>query len=117
MRLSALTLIFALATAPAIAADMIPAADAGKHVGETGTVVGVLSNVHLANSGKLIQLEIGGAYPNNPLSAVIFKSDMGKFPDMTAMVGKTLAITGRIEMYREKPEIVLKDISQVQVAR
>ena len=80
-------------------------------------VVGVLSNVHKADSGKLIQWEIGGAYPNNAMTAVIFKHDMSKFPDMTPMVGKTLAITGKIELYHDKPEIVLKDITQVQVAQ
>ena len=107
----------ALAAAPAMAAGTIPLADVAKHVGETGTVVGVLSNVHKPDSGKLIQWEFGGAYPNNLLTAVIFKHDMGKFPDMTPMIGKTLAITGKIEMYHDKPEIVLKDITQVQVAQ
>ena len=116
MRRILLAFFLAVAT-PAAAADTIPAADAAKHVGETGTVVGVLSNVHKADSGKLIQWEIGGAYPNNLFSAVIFKHDMSKFPDLTPMVGKTLAITGKIEMYHDKPEIVLKDITQVQVAQ
>ena len=115
MRRLLLAILLTLAT-PAMAAN-IQAKDAAQHVGETATVVGVLSDVHKPDSGKLIQWEIGGAYPNNLLSAVIFKHDMGKFPDMTPMVGKTLAITGKIEMYHDKPEIVLKDITQVQIAQ
>lgn len=115
MRAALAALIFALWISPAAAADPIAAKDVGAHVGETVTVVGVLTNVHKSDNGKTIFWDIGGTYPENPLTAVIFKADMGKFPDVTPLIGKTLQITGKIEIYRDRTEIILKDISQVQV--
>ena len=115
MRLSALALLFVLAAAPAVAADTIPAADAAKHVGETGTVVGVLNGYHFGGQKKPTYWNIYGEYPNNSFTAVIFAEDVGKFPNVKPLIGKTLSITGTIQLHNGKPEIILKDVTQVQV--
>lgn len=108
----ALTLL-ALAAAPAAAAD-IPAAQAAAHAGETATVIGVLSNVH-SNANKNIFLDVGGVYPDNVFSGVIFGKGMHNPPDFSALVGKTIAITGQIKIYYGKPEIVINSADQVKV--
>lgn len=116
---AALAFAFALtAAAPAIAEDtMIPAAEVQNHVNETGTVVGVLSGVHKARSGKVLYLNIGGTYPDNPFTGVIFIGRMSNVPDFTPVIGKTIAVTGKIEMYRGKPQIVINTSDQVKIAR
>ena len=113
LRFLALTLL-ALAAAPAAAAD-IPAAEAATHAGETATVIGVLTSVH-TNANKNIFLDIGGAYPANVFSGVIFGKTMHNPPDFTPLVGKTIAITGQIKIYYGKPEIVVNSADQVKVA-
>ncbi|HXC57639.1 MAG TPA: hypothetical protein VNU97_20225 [Rhizomicrobium sp.] len=115
MRISALAVLLALAATSA-AAENVTVDDAAKHAGETATVVGRLSHVHKTASQTTFW-DFDGTAPGSSFTAVIFKHDGGAFPDMTPMVGKTLAITGKIEIYSGKPEIVLKTIGQVQVAQ
>src|ERR1700712_2992490 len=114
MRIAGLVLSLALFALPAAAAD-IPAAEAAHHVGETVTVIGVLTNAHVTVK-KRINLDIDGVYPNNTFSAVIFAHGSQPLPDFTPLVGKTLAITGKIKLYYGKPEIIIDSSDQVKVA-
>jgi hypothetical protein len=115
MRATILALLIAFAVTPAMA-ENIPATQAAQHVGETATVVGTLSGYRFRGPKRPTYWNIDGAYPNNAFTAVIKAEDVGKFPNMSPLIGKTVAITGTIELYDGKPEIVLKDISQVQIA-
>ena len=123
MRLTAIALLAALAVTPvlvatpAFAGDPIPATQAAQHVGETVTVMGVLSGYRYRGSKRPTFWNIDGTYPNQALTAVIFAEDTGKFPNMKPVLGKTIMITGTIQLNEGKPEIILKDISQVQVAQ
>ena len=60
-------------------------------------------------------VDIGGRYPNNPFTAVIFSDDAKKFPDVDTLNGKTVGITGTIRRYKDRPEIILNDSTQVKV--
>ena len=116
MRTLAFVLLFAVATtAPALAQATIAPAAAKEHVGETVTVEGAVSEVHHAASGRATFIDMGGRYPNNAFAAVIFQSDAGKFPNVDALNGKTIDVSGRIRLYRGTPEIVLSDSGQIKV--
>ncbi len=114
MRIVFPTMAFLFAAAPALAAD-IPAVEAATHVGETGTVVGVLSGVH-KDSKNNIYLDMGGAYPDNAFSGILYPHGANA-PDFSTLVGKTLAVTGRIKMYHGKPEIVIDSSDQMKIGR
>lgn len=109
----ALALGLALTAAPA-RAEMIAADEASQHVGKTVTVQGVVDDVHHASSGKAIFLDFGGRYPGNTFTAVIFRDDFAKFPNVDSLNGKTVAVTGAIKLYKGKPEIVLNDPHQLK---
>ena len=79
------------------------------------TVEGVVSDVHHAASGRATFIDIGGRYPNNPFTAVIFSDDASKFPDVDTLNGKTVDVTGMIKNYKDRPEIILNDANQVKV--
>ena len=117
MRKCVIALLFVLAAAPARADGPIniQASEAGQHVGETATVVGVLTNVHVT-PGKAIVWDIGGTYPANPFTVYVSKHDTDVVPNVAPLVGKTLAVTGVIKSYLGKPEIAVSDPKQVQVA-
>lgn len=121
MRLTAIALLVALAATPALtvtqalAADPIPATEAAQHVGETVTVVGILNGYRFGGIKHPTYWNIDGAYPNNAFTALIPSRDASKFPNMKPLIGRKIAITGTIELYNGKPQIVLSDISQVQV--
>lgn len=62
-------------------------------------------------------LNCGAAYPNSPLTTVIFKTDLPNFKNNPASYydGKTVCITGKLILYKDKPEIILKNENQIEV--
>ena len=114
MRASVLTLGLVLTTTPALAQAVIAPCDAQKHVGEKVTVEGPVSDVLPAPSGRVTFIDMGGRYPNNCFSGVIFADDVGKFPNVNALDGKTVDITGAVRLYQGRAEIILNDPAQVK---
>jgi DNA/RNA endonuclease YhcR with UshA esterase domain len=115
LRLGALVLAAALAltAAPALAQTVAPA-DARAHVGQTVTVEGTVDQVHTARRSGVTFLDLGGRYPNQAFTGVIFKDDAGKFPEVHALEGKTVDITGKVRLYKGRPEIILRDAGQLK---
>lgn len=113
--MKALILAFGIVlTAMPASAETIQPADAKKHIGQTLTVEGTVSNVHTTSSGMTF-IDMGGRYPDNVFTAVIFSDDSDKFPDVDSLDGKTVDITGRVRLYKEKPEIILNSADQIKV--
>jgi DNA/RNA endonuclease YhcR with UshA esterase domain len=84
------------------------------HIGEFASVKGKVYQVYISNRGNIF-LNIDGIYPDNPFTAVIFKSDADKFPNIKSLEGKTIIVTGQIKLYRNKPEIILNSPNQIKV--
>lgn len=116
MRTFAYALLFLASAAPVLAqTPTIAPAAAKDHVGQQVTVEGVVSEVHHAASGRATFIDIGGRYPQRAFAAVIFESDAGKFPNVDALNGKTVDVTGRIQLYRGAAEIIVNDPGQIKV--
>jgi hypothetical protein len=102
--------------AVAAQADPLTPTDAVKHPGETVTVCGQVVGAKFAAwvRGGTTFLDFGKPYPDTPFTALIFSGDRAKFgtPEKTAQ-GKDFCVTGKIEMYQGKPQIVLKDPKQL----
>jgi DNA/RNA endonuclease YhcR with UshA esterase domain len=112
-----LALVCALAVsgaATAARAATIGPADAAAHVGQTVTVEGTVQAVHVARSGVTF-LDMGGQYPNNAFAGVVFKDDAARLPDLAALGGQVVEITGPVRLYRGKPEIIVKSADQIRV--
>ena len=112
MKALVVVLAAALLATPAVAETIRPA-DAKAHAGQTLTVEGMVSNVHTAASGTVF-LDMGGRYPDNAFAVVIFAADADKFPDVDALAGKTVEVSGTVRLYRGKPEIVVKSTDQIK---
>ena len=89
--------------AEAVRPGTVAAANAAAHVGETITVEGMVSEVHVSERATFIDL--GGRYPNEEFTGVIFESDAGEFSDVRAYEGRTIDMTGTVQLYRGRPEI------------
>ena len=113
MRRFSLALGFALIATPACAQTIRPA-DAGAHVGQTITVEGVVSEIHTSASSGTTFIDMGGHYPDNVFTAVIFPDDARAFPNVGMLNGKTVDVIGPIRLYQGRPEIVLKAASQLK---
>jgi hypothetical protein len=81
------TLPVTLAALPAHA-QTIGLAELKAHVGQPVTVEAAISDVHVARSGVTF-IDMGGRFPDNNFVAVIFADDAAKFPNASALEGKT----------------------------
>ena len=114
MRALVFALVLVLAAASAQAQTVIAAADAPKHVGETVTVEGTVSAVHTESRSGVTFIDMGGRYPDQDFTGVIFKDDAGKFPNVESLAGKVVDITGQLHDYKGRPETVLNDPAQLK---
>jgi DNA/RNA endonuclease YhcR with UshA esterase domain len=112
MRMLILGAGLVLAVLPA-RAETIGAGEVNAHVGQTVTVEGAISDIHTGRSGATF-IDIGGSYPDNNFTAVIFAADAAKFPNASALDGKTVAISGPVQLYQGRPEIILKSADQLK---
>ena len=107
--------VVALWAGGAQAASLTPE-QAASHIGETATVCGIVASAHYATGARSQPtfLDLGQAYPKESFMAVIFGADRAKFgsPE-TALRDKRICVTGQIRRYRGRPEIVLRDPSQL----
>ena len=104
-----------LAVAQAQTATVIPANEAAAHVGEYATVEGVVAKVFTSNKGNTFR-NIGASYPNQVFTGWIPPaSPVSKSPLLSGIEGKHVKITGRIEMYKGKPEIRINAAEQLVV--
>jgi hypothetical protein len=92
---------------------IISPTEAAAHVGEAVAVEGVVSEVHGSRSGMTF-IEMGGRYPGNAFIGVVFPEDAHNFRDLASMSDRTVLVTGRVQLYRGKPKIVLKLPSQIK---
>lgn len=85
-------------------------------VNHYGKLVNVKSSVSAdATSGRGNRfLNMGGAYPNQAFTGWIPSKNASAFSVMPNVTGKTCAITGEVQPYKGKPEIVLNSPSQVR---
>jgi DNA/RNA endonuclease YhcR with UshA esterase domain len=109
-----LTLGLAFAPGPARAETIAPS-ETPQHVGQSVTVEGVVTEVNTTDRTGVTFLDMGGHYPNNAFTAVIFKDDAAKFPDVRALEGKTVDVTGTITLYKGKTEVFLNDAGQLKL--
>jgi hypothetical protein len=102
----------ALIASPAYSA--IPATAASSHAGQSVTVEGLVSEVHTARSGKETFIDLGGSYPNQTFTAVIFERSMSSVGDVSGLAGKTVDVSGLIQTYQGKPEVVITSRAQIK---
>lgn len=94
---------------------VIDACDAGSYNGKSVTMQGYVAAVSRSAKSNTVFMNFGEAYPNNCFTAVIFSSDLDKFPNFSSYDGKNVLLTGRVQLYQGKPEIILKEPSQIRV--
>ena len=83
------------------------------HDGSLETICGKVTGTHVGKTGVMM-LNFGAPFPDNSFTAVIFTDDAPKFKNVEEYKGKTICVIGRIKTYKGKPEIVLKETSQLR---
>src|SRR6266853_310188 len=114
MKTKTLLTLFAVTCAGAIIAQTsnYTAVEAAKHVGENATVTDRVDGVHQSGKGNIF-LNMGGKYPNQAFTAFIPSSSAAQFSNYQQYEGRTVAVSGKIALYKGKPEIIVNSPSQI----
>jgi len=112
-------LLFLFAGLNAHAQKSIKLDEAVAHVGDSITVTGkVFSTRYFENSKDAPTLmNLGAAYPNQLLTVVIYGESRSKFSQSPEVFykNKNITVSGRVELYKNQPQIVVRDASQLSV--
>jgi DNA/RNA endonuclease YhcR with UshA esterase domain len=73
---------------------------------------GKVDGFHQSGKGNIF-LNMGGKYPNQSFTAFIPSASAGQFSNPQQYDGQTVSVTGKIELYKGKPEIIVKSPSQI----
>jgi hypothetical protein len=57
---------------------------------------------------------MGGRYPDQAFTGVIFKDDASKFPNVESLTGKVVDMTGPVHAFNGKHETILNDPAQIK---
>jgi DNA/RNA endonuclease YhcR with UshA esterase domain len=87
---------------------------AKNNIGKEVIIAGKIEQVVQSSGGNYF-FNMGGKFPHNKFTAVIFKSDAKKFGRLNNYEGKNVEITGKIQKYNGKPEIILNSLSQIKI--
>src|SRR5436853_3524967 len=96
-------------------AQTITPEEAKDNVGKTVTVCGKVRSTYKTNSvnSNPTFLDFGKKYPNAVFSVVIWENTLSKFSynPKRKLKHKKICVTGKIKLYKERPEIVVDDPS------
>lgn len=91
--------------------DTISTKEAANFIGETKIVRGIVASIFVSNKGTVL-INFDEPYPNATFVAVIKPGNNGvSYADVKK--GSIMTITGKIEDFKGKPEIILNDQSQI----
>jgi hypothetical protein len=89
--------------------------EANEYLGKEVTVNGLVAEVH--RTDKVAYLNFVQKFPKTPFAAVIFENRFSSFPNLDKYSGKTVEVTGRVSSYKDKPQIILDNDSQIKIVK
>ena len=110
-----------------LCADCITTKEAAFKEGKIVKVAGVVKKVTRVDweKGKPCFIDLDQEFPNNVFNVVIFRNNHQKFTNLDTLLGKTIAVTGKVRMHKYKgneiyppssyPEIEIKNVEQIEV--
>lgn len=91
--------------------NAIQSHEAINHIGETQIVCGYVAQIK--DIGGRTYINLGSSYPNQEMTIVIWPDDAYKVSNVLDSGGKTLCVKGNITVYKDIPQIALKDPTQI----
>ncbi len=93
----------------------IPSKEAKDHIGDSVNVTGFVADVYL--SDKVAYLNFGNKFPKNEFTCAIFSSKFPEFSDLTSYKGKFVTVTGKISIFKNKPQMILELPAQIKITK
>lgn len=113
-----LIIIFCFSGIASFSQQQIKVEEAKDHVGDSVKICSKIYGAKYFESAKepITLLDVGAKYPDNFLTLVIHDDTRKLFkkPPEDYYKGADVCITGRIQIFKEKPEMVIYNPSQIQ---
>lgn len=120
MKYKILSTVLAITFCTAAQSSKLTPKEAKHHIGETATVCGSVASTHYAtqSKGQPTFLNLDEPYPREIFTILIWGSDRPKFgaPE-TKYREARVCVTGKIKSYRDVPEIVATEPSQIEIQK
>jgi S1/P1 Nuclease len=89
--------------------------DVMNHVDKQVTVCARVYSIR--STDAITQVSVGGAYPNNPLTIIVFAKNYPNFtiPVEEMLKDKNICVKGKVALYKGKPQIVVEKPEDVTV--
>jgi DNA/RNA endonuclease YhcR with UshA esterase domain len=91
----------------------ITTSEAAINVGREVILTGYVAEVNIRN--KVAYLNFDNKYPKHTFTGVIFASNYGKFGDLSIYEKKNVELTGIVNEYNKKPQIILNSPGQIKI--
>lgn len=88
------------------------------YVGKTITVCSKVQSTYVTKGDKkTTYINFGQPYPNTSFTVVIFEGDLAnfKYTPSAFLKEKNVCITGRVGIYKGKPEIIVNKEEQIKI--
>ncbi|WP_276504844.1 hypothetical protein [Terrimonas pollutisoli] len=119
MKQALLSFILLLAAAATFSQTTIKLEQAKDHIGDSVHVCGLVASARYISytDNAPTFLNLGAAYPNQLLTVLIWQNvrDRMQFKPENFYLKKEICVIGRLELHREKPQIVINDTSQIRL--
>ena len=89
--------------------------EAADYNGKEVRVNGFVADVY--KTEKVAYLNFIEKFPKNLFSAVVFSSRFSNFTNIDKYEKHTVEVTGRVSMYKGKPQIILDNESQIKIVK
>lgn len=87
------------------------------HIGKKIKICDKIYGSYIVKSNGMTLLNVGKPYPDNTLTLVIYEKDLKNFSYLPSefLPDKTFCATGKLILYKGKPEIVLKSEKDIEL--
>lgn len=99
-------------------AQSVPLDSVTNYEGKTITVCSKVQSTYLTKGEKkTTYINFGKPYPNTTFTVVIFEADAAKFKNTPSVFfkDKNVCITGKVKIYKGKPEIIVTSEEQIKI--
>ena len=85
-------------------------------LGQTGSFRGTVTQLFEERDGDLVILDFDKNY-RTALTAIVRNADFPKFPDLKALEGKEIVVSGKFTDYQGRVQIEVTDPGQIKIVR
>jgi len=90
-------------------------AEAKDHINEEAAVSGYVADVVIRD--RVSYLNFDKKYPKNTFTGVVFEEKFGEVGDLEQYRNKNIELTGKITIYKGKPQIIINSKNQIKVLK